>query len=113
LGEVPQRLLLHRLRPGRQPVVFSAGIGQLGTLLVVAGCLATRLPVLLLLDSKVPHQPGMTTVFGQYCRLLNTGKQPKPGHINNLGNATDNQSKGGKRRLLPLPKPGASTPQIR
>ena len=74
LGEVPQRLLLHSLRPGRQPVVFSARRGQLGALLVVPGRLAARLPVQLLLDGKIPHIPGMATVFGQYCSLLRAGK---------------------------------------
>ena len=93
LGEVPQRLLLHGLRPGRQPIVFSAGRRQLSTLLVVAGRLATRLPMPLLLDSKIPHEPGMTTVLDQNCCLLDTGKQPKPAHIENLGSTTDNQSK--------------------
>lgn len=98
LGEVPQRLLLHSLRPGFEPVVFGAGRRQLGTLLVVPGRLATRLPVLLLLHGKIPHKPGMATVFGQHCRLLRAGKQPKPAHINNLGSTTDNTPKGGKRR---------------
>ena len=95
LGEVPQRLLLHGLGSGCQPVVFGAGRGQLGTLLVVAGRSATRLPVPLLLDSKIPHKPGMTTVIDQYRRLLNAGKQPKPAHTNNLGNTTDNPPKEG------------------
>ena len=112
LGEVPQRLLLHSLRPGCQPVVFGAGRSQLGTLLVVTGRPAAWLPVLLLLDGQIPHKPGMTTVFGQRCRLLGGGEQPKPGHINNLGGTTDNLSKGGKRRFLPRLKPGVSTPRI-
>ena len=112
LGEVPQRLLLDGLRPGRQPVVFGAGRSQLGTLLVVAGRLAARLPVLLLLHGKIPHKPGMATVFGQCCRLLRAGKQPKPAHINNLGRTTDNLPKGGRRRFLPRLKPRVSTPQI-
>ena len=97
LGEVPQRLLLHSLRACRQPAVFSAGRGQLGALLVVAGRLATRLPVPLLLDSKIPYKPGMLTVLGQHRRLLRVGKQPKPAHINNLGSTTDKQTKGGGR----------------
>jgi hypothetical protein len=87
--------------------------GQLGTLLVVAGRLAARLPVPLPLDRQIPHKPGMTTVSGQRCRLLRTGKQPKPAHSDNLGPTTDNLPKGGMRRFLPLPKPGVSTPQIR
>ncbi len=90
LGEVAQRLKLHGLRPGRQPIVFRACRCQLGTLLVVAGRLAARLPVLLLLHGKIPHKPSMTTVLDQYRRLLDTGKQPKPAHIENLGSTTDN-----------------------
>jgi len=112
LGEVAQGLLLHGLRSGCQPVIFGAGRSQLGTLFVVAGCLAAWLPVLLLLDGQIPDKPGMTTVLGQRCRLLRAGKQPKPAHINNLGTTTDNMPKGGKRRFLPRLKPGISTPQI-
>jgi hypothetical protein len=67
--------------------------------------------VLVLLDGKVPREPGMATVFGQCCGLLNVGKQPKPAHINNLGSTTDNMPKGEKRRFLPRSMPGVSTPQ--
>jgi hypothetical protein len=95
LGEVPQCLLLHRLRSPCQPVVFGAGLSQLGTLLVVSERLPAWLPVLLLLHGQIPHKPGMTTVFGQHCRLLRAGKQPKPAHSNNLGATTDNPPKGG------------------
>jgi hypothetical protein len=95
LGEVAQRLLLHGLRPGCQPVVFGAGRRQLDTLLVITGRVATRLPVLLLLYGKIPHKPSMATVFGQHCDLVNAGKQPKPAHSCNLGTTTDNLSKGG------------------
>jgi hypothetical protein len=112
LREIPQALLLHRLRPGRQPVLFGAGRRQLGTLLVITRRPAARLPVPLLLDRQIPHKPGMATVFGQHCRLLRAGKQPKPAHSNNLGKTTDNLSKGGRRRFLPRPKPGVSTPQM-
>ena len=100
LREVPQRLLLHGLRPGRQPVVFGAGRSQLGTLFVVAGRLAARLPVLLLLHGQIPDKPRVATVFDQCCRLLRAGKQPKLAHINNIGRTTDNLPKGGRRRLL-------------
>jgi hypothetical protein len=111
LREVPQRLLLDGLRPGCQPVVFGAGRSQLGTLLVVTGRSAPRLPVLLLFHGQIPHKPGVATVFGQCCRLLNAGKQPKPAHINNLGTTADNLPKGGKRVSAPA-KAGGSMPQI-
>ena len=112
LGEVAQRLLLDSLRPGCQPVVLGADLRQLGTLLVVSGRFSTWLPMPLLLYGKIPHKPGMATVFGQCCRLLRAGKQPKPAHINNVSRTTDNRSKGGKRRFLPRLKPWVSTPQI-
>ncbi|MDT5260045.1 MAG: hypothetical protein QOD10_5125 [Mycobacterium sp.] len=103
LGEVAQRLLLDGLRPGGQPVVFGASRSQLGTLLVETRRLAAWLPVLLLLDGQVPHEPGMATVFGQRCRLLRAGKQPKPAHIKNVGGTTDSLStKGGGG----VPSPG-------
>ena len=111
LGAVPQRLLLHSLRPRRQPAVFGAGRGQLGTLLVVTGHFSTWLPVLLLLYGKIPHKPSIATVLGQYRRLLKARKQPKPGHIDNLGSTTDNMPTGGQRRYLPGLEPGVSTPE--
>jgi hypothetical protein len=111
LREVPQRLLLHRLRPGCQPLVFSAGRRQLSTLLVVAGHVAAWLPVLLL-HSQIPHKPGVAAMLGQCCRLLTPGKQSKPAHSNNVTAATDNSPKGEKRRCLPRLKSGISAPQI-
>jgi hypothetical protein len=111
LGEVAQRLLLHGLRSGGKPVVFGAGLRQLGTLLVIAGRLATWLPVLLLLYGKIPHKPSMATVFGQYRRLLGTGKQPKSAHTKNLGSTTDNPSKRREAVFPPPAKARVSTPQ--
>jgi hypothetical protein len=112
LREVPQRLLLHGLRPGCQPLVFGAGGGQLSTLLVVTRRSAAWLPVLLLLHGQIPHKPGVATVFDQCCRLLKAGKQPKPAHSSNVTATTDNLPKGGRRRFLPRLKPGVFTPQI-
>jgi len=112
LREVSQRLLLHRLRSGCQPVVFGAGRSKLGTLRVIVGRLPAWLPVLLLLDGQIPHKPGVATVFGQCCGLLNAREQPKPAHTNKLGTTTDNPPKGGKWRFLPRLKRGVSTPQI-
>jgi hypothetical protein len=76
LGEVTQRLLLHGLGAGRQPVVLGTGRGQLSALLVVTGRAATGLPVLLLLDGQVPHIPGVATMLRQHRRLLSSRKQP-------------------------------------
>ena len=74
LSEIPQRLLLHGLRTGRQPLVFGARRRQLGALLVVARRAAARLPMLLLLDRQVPRIPGMAAMFGQHCRLHSSRK---------------------------------------
>ena len=111
LREVPQRLLLHRLRSSGQPLVFGAGRSQLGTLLVISRRLAAGLPVLLLLHGQIPHKPGMTTMLGQPGGLLRDGKQSKPAHSNNLGTTTDSLPKGEKRRFLPRLKPRVSTLQ--
>ena len=104
VGEVPQRLLLHRLRPGRQPVVLGAGRGQLSTLLAVAGCAATGLPVPLLLDGQVPHIPGVATMLRQHSPLLSGRKPPVTRHASNLAGTTDKLSKG--EAALPPPTKG-------
>lgn len=103
LREIPQRLLLHRLRAGRQPFVLGAGCGQLSTLLVVAGPAAPRLPMPLLLNCQIPHIPGMATMFRQQHRLLSGRNQPVSRHVNNVTAATDNTPKG-DAVITPLPK---------
>jgi hypothetical protein len=94
LREIPQRLLLHGLRTGGQPVVFGAGRSQLSALLVVAGRVASRLPMLLLLDGQVPHIPGVAAILGQRRRLFGGRKQPVSRHPGNLTTATDTSPKG-------------------
>jgi hypothetical protein len=101
LGEVPQRLLLHSLRPRRQPVVLGTGRGQLSTLLVVARRTASRLPVPLLLDGQIPHIPGVATMLGQHRRLLGSWKQPISRHASNVAATTDKSPKG--EAALPPP----------
>lgn len=66
LREVPQRLLLHRLRPCAQPGELGPGFGQLPTLLHTARrrC-PTRLPMLVLLYRQVPDKAGMPAVLQQ------------------------------------------------
>jgi hypothetical protein len=86
--------LLHRLRPGRQPIVLAASRSQLSTLLVVPGPAAPRLPVQLLLDRQVPHKPGMATMLAQHHRLLSGGKQPISRHPGNPTATTDKSPKG-------------------
>ena len=94
LREIPQRLLLHGLRTSCQPAVFGAGLGQLGALLVVAGRVASRLPVLLLLDGQVPHVPGVAAMLDQRRRLLGVRKQSVSRHPGKVSATTDTSPKG-------------------
>jgi hypothetical protein len=94
LGEVPQRLLLHGLGASGQPVVVATGSSQLSALLVVARRTAPALPELLLLDSQIPHIPGVATMLRQQCRLLSGRKQPIARHTCNLTATTDKSPKG-------------------
>jgi hypothetical protein len=90
LGEIPQGLLLHHLGTGPQPRVLGAGGGELSALLQVARRTHTaRPPVRVLLDSEVPHVPGMDAVVPQHCLLGGRGDQPVTGHANTLANAAD------------------------
>jgi hypothetical protein len=93
LGEVPQRLLLHRLRPGREPVVFGADLSQLCALLGIARRMTSRLPKLLLLDGQVPHEPGMPAMLNQHQLLSRCWQQPKPRHTRKVTAATDTNEK--------------------
>jgi hypothetical protein len=59
-GEVPQGLLLHRLRACGQPWILSPRPGELAALLQVGrSALAARVPVRFLLDGQVPYVPGV------------------------------------------------------
>ena len=88
LSEIPQRLLLHRLRTGRQPLVFGARGGQLRALLVVARRATARLPMLLLLDRQIPHVPGVAAMLSQHrppaqqseATGIATHRKPSPDH---------------------------------
>ena len=110
LGEVTQRLLLHRLVPRRKPVVLGARGGQLSTLLVIAGAMAPRLPMLLLLDGQVPYVPRMATMLAQHHRLLTGWKQLISRHIRNIVARTDKPSIG-EAAVPSLAKTRDSTPQ--
>jgi len=91
--EVAQGLLLHRLRPGRQPTVFGANHGQLRGLLVVPRGATTRLPKLLLLHRQVPNKSGMPAMLQQRQLLKRRRQQPKPRHIRNVVATTDTGSR--------------------
>jgi hypothetical protein len=88
LREIAQRLL-HRLTPGTKPRVLSTGLCQLRGLLLIAGSLAFRLPVHVLLYRNVPHIPRIPTMRQQRLLLLRSRQQSKPRHIRTLTTATD------------------------
>jgi len=89
LREISQRLLLHCLRPGRQPVVFAAGFGQLRRLLVVCGGGTARPPILLLFHGKIPDKSCMPAMFQQFDPLSGCWQQSKPRHTRNLAAVAD------------------------
>ena len=89
LREIPQRLLLHRLTPGPKPRIFGTGLRQLRTLLDIAGSLAARLPVLLLLHRQIPHIPRIPAVRQQCLLLLRGRQQSEPRHIRTVTADTD------------------------
>ncbi len=110
-GEVPQRLLLHRLGAGGQPRVFRPGLGELPALLQVARrARPARVPVGVLLDGQVPHVPGVAAVVPQHRLLGGGGEQPVPRHANTLSDSTDISGEV-TRRFLPGLKTGVSTPR--
>jgi hypothetical protein len=93
LGEVAQRLLLHGLRAGREPVVFGTGLGQLCALLAITRSMTSRLPKQLLLDGQVPYEPGMPAMLHQHHLLSRCWQQPKPRHTRKVTAATDTNEK--------------------
>ena len=93
LCEVPERLLLDRLTPRTKPRVLGAGFRQLRALLTVAGSLATRLPVLLLIYRQIPYIPRIPAVTQQRLFLLRSRQQPKPRHIRTVTTPTDTPDK--------------------
>jgi len=109
-GEVLQRLLLHRLRALRQPRVLRPGLGELPALFQEARRAGpARTPVRVLLDSEVPHVPGVRAVASQHGFLGGRGKQPVAGHANTLAIVTDISGEV-KRRFLPA-KAEVSSPR--
>jgi hypothetical protein len=89
LSEVPQRLLLDCLRPGRQPITFGAYLSQLCGLLVIPRRAAPRLPKLLLLDGEIPDKSGMPAMFQQHLLLNRCWQQSEPRHSCKLARPTD------------------------
>jgi hypothetical protein len=89
LREIAQRLLLDCLTSGSEPGVLGAGLRQLRGLLQIAGSLAARLPMLLLLHRQIPHIPRVAAVRQQCLLLLRSRQQAKPRHIRTLATGTD------------------------
>ncbi len=81
LREVPERLLLHRLRTRRQPRVGGAGLGELAGLRAIPRRRAApRRPPGVLFNGQVPDVPGVRAML-QQPRLLGRGRtQPVPRH---------------------------------
>ena len=112
LGEIPQRLLLHGLRPGRQPVVLGPGLRQLSALLDVARRLTLRMPVLPLLRRQIPHISRIPTVRQQSLLLLMSRQQPEPRHNRTVTTDTDIRGLAARARLgigFPAQKSGATS----
>lgn len=91
LGEIAQRLLLHRVTSCAKPPVFSPNLRQLRALLDITGSLAARLPVLLLLHRQIPHIPRIPTMRQQALLLLGSRQQSEPGHTRTVIPTTDNR----------------------
>ncbi len=81
LVEIAERLLLNGLRTCLQPIGSSSRLRQLPCLLDIPGCwpLVARehRP---LLNSQVPHIPGVSTALLQRALLCGTGVHPEAGH---------------------------------
>jgi hypothetical protein len=93
LGEIPQRLLLHRLRTSPQPRTLGTRLSQLSRLLHIVGRRPpTPLPMRMLLYGQVPHEPGMPTMRQQPHLLVGCRKQPVTGHPTNIVEQTFDMS---------------------
>jgi hypothetical protein len=89
LREIAQRLLLHRLTSSTKPRILGARLRQLRALLQIAGNLASRLSVLLLLHRQIPHKPRIPAVSQQRLLLLRSRQQSKPRHTRTITTTTD------------------------
>ena len=97
--------------PGLEPRVLRPHLGKLPALLQIArSARPARAPVPVLLDREVPHEPGLGAMVPQHYLLGGRGDQTVPGHTNTLANTTDISGEV-KRRILPGPKAGVSTPR--
>ena len=113
LGVIPERLLLHHLASYPQPCKLCPRCSELTALLQIAwGALAARPPVLLLLDSQIPHEPGMRAVLQQHSSLHLRGLETVPGHASTLAPGNDILHHEGRVRRFPSgPEAKVSAPQ--
>ena len=105
LLEITQSLLLHRLRSCGQPRVLRTGSGQLAALLQVARSAgAPTVPLRVLFNRQIPHEPSMRAMISQHCLLGWRRKQAVSGHTNTLATTTDIFRTAGGWRSRPWPK---------
>lgn len=78
--EIPQRLLLHRLRARAQPLVRCPSLSQLLTLQHIVRQKLAMMPVPELLHREIPHEPGVRAVLREQHFLLSCRIQAKPHH---------------------------------
>lgn len=109
--EVPERLLLHRLRPSTQPLGRGPRLGQLPRLSHVArGCSSATAPVGVLLHRKIPHVASVSAV-AQKPDLLGAGwKQPVPTHSTHSTIQHRQSLEGRQWRVSPALTDGVPTP---
>jgi hypothetical protein len=70
----------------------------------MAGSLAARLPVLLLLHRQIPHLPRIPTVRHQCFLLLRGRQQTKPRHIRTVTTNTDKPGRSSRLGIGILPR---------
>ena len=111
LGEVSQRLLLHRMGACGQPLVLRSSLRELPALLqITGGTLASDAPVRVLLDRKVPHVARMRAVIPQHRFLGGRRDQTIAGHTNTLATTTHISGEV-KRRCITGLKAQVPTPR--
>ena len=78
LREIPQRLLLHRVRARTQPLGCGTSIGQLPTLRHIVRDMLSMMPIPQLLYGEVPYEPSVVTRLREQHRLLGRRIHAKP-----------------------------------
>ena len=111
LCEISQRLLLRRLTPSTKPRILGPCLGQLRSLFQIAGSLAPRLPMPLLLHRQIPDVPRIPAMSQQLLLLLRSRHQSEPRHSRTITTDTDSPRRCTPAHLvtgsLTAPKSGA------